>query len=426
MSTPLRALLIDDSEEDTELLLRHLRRNGFDVQWVRVDTAPALEAALAQPGWDVALCDYMMPHLRGPEALRILRARAPALPAITISGQVGEEFAVDVMRAGARDYVRKDNLARLVPAIERELADAEVQRGRRRAEADLRIAESWLQVATDSTALGLFDYDPRTGATFFSPRWKANLGHAPTEIADRMEELEDRLHADDRDRVLANVRAQVAGQHPFLEMEFRLRHRDGSYRWFLFRSATHTDTSAAVAHILGCALDITERRQMVDRLRVSEERHRLLADNARDVIWTMDLDGTISYVSPSVEQVRGFTPDEAKRQTLEEIHPPESRVRSQEYFAQLQAAVAAGRRPASFRGEMEYYCRDGSTFWSEVMAYPILAPDGSFVEILGVTRDISERKRHEQELQAARDAAEAANRANRELLADMRREIRGR
>jgi diguanylate cyclase (GGDEF)-like protein/PAS domain S-box-containing protein len=154
-------------------------------------------------------------------------------------------------------------------------------------------------------------------------------------------------------------------------------------------------------------------------LRLSEERHRLLADNAMDVVWTMAPDGTITYVSPAVEAVRGYTPAEAMAQPLEAIHPPASAAVSSGYFSQLFDDLEAGRPLRSFRGELEYFCRDGSTVWMDVIALPLLDDQGQFVELLGVSRDITERKRTALELQRARDEAEAANRAlqaaNREL-----------
>lgn len=151
------------------------------------------------------------------------------------------------------------------------------------------------------------------------------------------------------------------------------------------------------------SVDNTERRKAEEELRRSEQRYRLLADNARDVVWTMELDGTISYVSPAVEKVRGFTPAEAMSQALEEIHPPDSLSKSREYFERLGAAIQAGRPPESFRGELEYFRKDGSTFWTEVMAYPLLGADGTVLRILGVTHDIDERRRTEAALKESEE-----------------------
>ncbi len=148
----------------------------------------------------------------------------------------------------------------------------------------------------------------------------------------------------------------------------------------------------------GTVSEITELRDVELELRHSEERHRLLAENAYDVVWTMALDGTITYVSPAVQRMRGFTPEEASRQSLEQIHPPESAASVAAYFERLFAAIAAGTEPPTFRGEHEYYRRDGSIMTGEVQVIPHVDAEGQVVEIIGVTRDVSERKRLEAEL----------------------------
>jgi diguanylate cyclase (GGDEF)-like protein/PAS domain S-box-containing protein len=145
--------------------------------------------------------------------------------------------------------------------------------------------------------------------------------------------------------------------------------------------------------------------------RLNEERHRLLAENARDVIWTMAPDGSITSVSQAVESLRGLTPEEAMVEPIEQTLPPDSLAISLGYFTQLVEDLQAGREPQSFRGELEYYCRDGSTVWMDVIALPVLDEQGTFLELLGVSRDITERKRTALELQQARADAEAANRA---------------
>jgi len=168
----------------------------------------------------------------------------------------------------------------------------------------------------------------------------------------------------------------------------------------------------------------TELESANETLRRSEERYRLLADNARDVIWTMALDGTITSVSSAVETVRGITPAESMAQPLDAILTPDSCTIVADYFTRLRAAVADGRTPEQFRGELEYQRNDGSTYWTEVMAYPLFSADGAFLEILGMTRDIDERKRYAHMLQQTRDLADAANLAKSEFLANMSHEIR--
>ncbi|MFN2455758.1 MAG: response regulator [Pyrinomonadaceae bacterium] len=134
MNTPLRLLVVEDSEDDLEFLLRELRRGGYDITYRRVDTAAAMRAALAEKVWDVVISDFSMPQFSGLAALDVLQQSGLDLPFIIVSGSIGEATAVAVMKAGAHDYLMKDNLARLVPAVERELSDAVMRREKRRAE----------------------------------------------------------------------------------------------------------------------------------------------------------------------------------------------------------------------------------------------------------------------------------------------------
>lgn len=128
MNKPLRVLIVEDSENDALLLLRELRRGGYDPIHLRVFTAEAMAAALDKQEWDIVFSDYVMPAFSGLKALGITQQKNPELPFLVVSGQIGEDEAVTAMKAGAQDYIMKGNLKRLVPAVERELADAVVRK----------------------------------------------------------------------------------------------------------------------------------------------------------------------------------------------------------------------------------------------------------------------------------------------------------
>jgi len=134
VSTPLRVLIVEDSEEDALLLVRELRQGGYEPCFELVETGEAMRAALGRGPWDLILADYLLPRFSAPEALAAARELAPDVPFLVISGRIGEETAVDMMKAGAHDYLMKDNLARFLPAVHRELREAEGRRQRRRAE----------------------------------------------------------------------------------------------------------------------------------------------------------------------------------------------------------------------------------------------------------------------------------------------------
>jgi two-component system, OmpR family, sensor histidine kinase VicK len=144
MSKPLRVLAVDDSEDDALLLIRELRRGGHKLDFQRVDTPQAMSLALAKDPWDLVISDYTMPGFSGLDALELLKKTAIDIPFIMVSGSIGEETAVNVMKAGAHDYLMKDNLRRLIPSVERELRDAEVRREHRRVEEENR--RNWRRI----------------------------------------------------------------------------------------------------------------------------------------------------------------------------------------------------------------------------------------------------------------------------------------
>src|SRR6266498_131818 len=130
MKRTLRILIIEDSEEDTLFLVRRLERSGFTTIWKRVDTIQSLRTALADATWDIAFSDHSMPSLGIRDALALVKERGVDFPFIVLSGGIREEDAVAMLKAGAQDYILKDNLSRLIPVVERELRSAQVRRER--------------------------------------------------------------------------------------------------------------------------------------------------------------------------------------------------------------------------------------------------------------------------------------------------------
>ena len=156
MTTPLRVLIVEDSEDDTALLVMELTRGGYEPIWERVQSEQSMNDALNKQRWDIVITDYAMPQFSAPAALALLQESGLDLPFIVVSGTIGEDVAVQTMKAGAHDYLMKDNLARLCPAIHRELRDAEVRRARRQAELDL--AHRVEELARSNAELEQFAY----------------------------------------------------------------------------------------------------------------------------------------------------------------------------------------------------------------------------------------------------------------------------
>ncbi len=208
MKTPIRALIVEDSEPDMKLLLRELRQGDYDVTHERVETAAALCEALERERWDVIFCDFSLPNFSGLAALHIVRELGIDVPFIFVSGKMGEDVAVEAMKSGAHDYVMKNNLARLVPAVQRELREA-VERDRRRlAEEAMRVSEFKYRHLFENMGDAAFLIEEQTGRVIdTNHRAEVLLGRPRAEIvgmcqsalfpADgRGRELLERLRAD--------------------------------------------------------------------------------------------------------------------------------------------------------------------------------------------------------------------------------------
>ncbi len=181
------------------------------------------------------------------------------------------------------------------------------------------------------------------------------------------------------------------------EGQLRWQDVNGETVWTQVRARSRVREDGSIV-IEGVFHDISDLKSAQAALATSERRHRLLVENAWDVIWTMGLDGAITYVSPAIERVRGLTPEEAMVQTLDQIHPPEDATHVGQYFTELFTAIATGADLPTFHGEKSYYRKDGSLMYGELQVIPHVDEDGQVVEILGVTRDISDRRLYEQEL----------------------------
>src|SRR5579883_493829 len=199
MGRPLRALILEDSPLDFELLLRALRGEGFDVTPRRVENVRELREAIANERWDVVLSDYSMPELSVPISLRVLQEQQVDVPFIIVSGSVGEESAVDAMKAGAHDFFLKDRLARLGSAIDRELREAETRRQRRAADARLKESEQQLRQALQARDefLRIASHELRTPLTPLALELQTALDLAhrlpAAQPAPELEKLESKL-----------------------------------------------------------------------------------------------------------------------------------------------------------------------------------------------------------------------------------------
>src|ERR1041384_4124488 len=182
MSQPIHVLIVEDNPKDAELLLRALRKGGYEPDYELVQTAATMTDALRNHRWDIIISDYVMPQFSAMDALQLRQERAADAPFIVVSGTIGEDVAVEAIKAGADDYLMKDKLARLLPAIDRALREAEGRRQRLRAEQALLASEELFRRLSDCSPVGILLMDDNGHCSYCNPRGRAIFGTGPMGI----------------------------------------------------------------------------------------------------------------------------------------------------------------------------------------------------------------------------------------------------
>lgn len=265
----LRVLIVEDREDDALLVLNELERAGYAVTHRRVDTKDALRNALTED-WDIVLSDFSLPSMSAPDVLATLKAARPELPCIVVSGTLAEEMAVDLLRAGARDFVVKERLTRLVPAIERELHESVERRRLLAAESTLHEMRERMQFALEAVAVGTWETEVRTGKTMWSDVMERLHGLAPGTFEGTFDAFVERIHLDDRQRVLAGIeRSQRDGTD--YRLEYRTAWPDGSLHWILGIGRTLYDNRSVPVRAAGVSMDVTAQRHLEEQFRQAQK-----------------------------------------------------------------------------------------------------------------------------------------------------------
>ncbi|MFN8624155.1 MAG: EAL domain-containing protein [Chloroflexota bacterium] len=382
----LRVLIVEDLPSDAELMVLRLEDEGLRPIWRRVQTEPEFLAAL-DPVPDVILSDWRLPRFSGLRALELAREAVPEVPFLIVSGNIGEEAAIEALHRGADDYVLKDRAARLGSAVRRAREAARLRTEQRRAEAQLAFQAEILANVRDSVVA----VDPRGRVVYWNIGASRTFGWAASEVVGRS--FGNVLGTDEGllDRVMVPI---LSGQE--VTGVFSALTRDGGRIWIDARMTPRLGPDGEILGIVGVARDVTQQQEE----RLERERLATAIEQSGDSVLITDLQARLVYVNSAFTRQTGYAPEEAigrnPRFLKSGEHPPAF------YEAMWQTLTAGGTWVAEFVNRR----KDGRTYTELSTISPIRDATGRIVSYVAVNHDLT--KERELEATARRLTAERA------------------
>ncbi len=441
---PLNALILEDSEDDAMLVIRELGKQGFDLKWERAWTAPEMKRLLDVQSWDVVLSDYSMPGFDAPTALRLLQEAEQDLPFIVISGTVGDDAAVAIMKNGAHDYLMKVNLKRLGAAVEREIREAGVRRNHRLAIGRVQHLNRVLRAIRNVNQLIAHEKDPDlllrqscnalVNSRGYQAAWAVitNPAVSPCPIAaeqgfgDFFEEMRRRLVdgfvpaccekalVSHGPITIADPGRECPPECPMLlskdagcryaaiTMISRLESNQENYGFILVEAPTELETddeeTALLSEVAGDIAFALHGNNLELRRSEAEDLFQLSFENA-SIGKSLTLpDGTFSRVNQAFCDLLGYTREELQSKGFADVTHPDDLALIRESIH----CLLAGERP-NYRMEKRYLRKDGETVWADVSTILLRRKDGTPRCFITHVLDVTERKRVEEALRESEE-----------------------
>lgn len=401
MEKVLRILFVEDSEDDTFLEINLIRKSGYEICYKQVETAQDMNNALKEKKWDIILSDYTLPHFNGLEALNLLKESGLDIPFIIISGTIGEEVAVEAMKAGAQDYIMKNNMQRLLPAIEREIQESKIRTERRLLEQKQQHAEAaktvteYLKNLISDMHVGVIVVNNDTEIEIINNEAIELLGLSEKQIAGK-EMIPSGWEIQFEDGYIFNgfpelFKKVIHSGKPLRNNILSVYRPDKNSRVWLFADAVpQHDNTGELIQVVWIFVDRTERKNAVDALRKSETHYRQLIEMSPDAI-AIHQEGKIVFINAAGANLFGVqNPNEMiGKPILDIVYPDYHKLVKQ----RVEKTLIGAKTPYV---EEKFVKIDGSVFDVEVTAIPTIFNNKPATHV--IVRDITARKRIEEEI----------------------------
>ncbi|MEW6702523.1 MAG: PAS domain S-box protein, partial [Bacteroidota bacterium] len=391
MNQEYRILIAEDVPTDAELEVREVKKVLGNCTFKRVETKEDFLKALDEFKPDLILSDYQMPGFDGLTALKLALEKTPITPLIIVTGSMNEDIAVECMKAGATDYVIKEQIKRLssavLNALERKQNKIEKQKA---LEALIESEERFRRLAENAEDI-IYRYEifPKRMFTYVSPAALKISGYTPEEHYADPDLGFKIVHPDDR-HLLKDLSKDTAEiRKPII---LRWIRKDGKLIWTEQKNIPIYDDEGNIVAVEGITRDITKRKQAEDALRESELKLRNIFENSSNVFYSHTPDHILTYLSPQIKNVLGYTPEEALRKWTELTS--DNPINEEGFRLTVKAIETCQAQPPY---ELELIHKNGRKVWVEVREAPVVE-NGKTVQIVGALVDITERKQMEDAL----------------------------
>ncbi|MBC8181349.1 PAS domain S-box protein [candidate division KSB1 bacterium] len=380
MKKQLKVLLIEDSKDDTLLIIDYLKQSDKEIKFERVETAKEMESALKKTSWDIIYSDYFLPDFNGLDALKLLKKNKVEIPFVVVSGKIGEEKAVEIIKAGADDYIMKDRLARLLPATEKLLQEFELRK--QFSEEKYRVLVENANEAIVVAQNGMLKY--------VNPKAIDITGFSQEELLSKL--FIELIHPEDQKMVAERYNKRLQGEELPSVYPFRILDKNGDTKWLEINAVLiNWEEESATLNFLN---DITKRRYAEEALKESEERFRKLVDTAQVCI-AIHQEGIIVFANKQTYESLGYEKEAELlgKPALEVMHPDSRQVVAN----RIKKMMKTGHLVPPV--EEKLLRKDGSVMFGLVSSIPITYKGNTAFQVTAV--DITEQKKAQEKIKTS-------------------------